>query len=391
MFWLWFPGLFLYNFFLASGHISPFLSGGGVSTMTALSLPLFFTSYVFSKDAKLKFGRLEIVFITIFVFAFLLSIIYFVLGKPIEMPEKMFSWSINNLLVLFTSFLSAYAISSESKIFRRLWIFTFISISILIISNVNWEYGLLNVSASYTNEAYDKVGVTKLATYQFYARLYAPMSIIAISLLKGNLKRILFIMLAITCTIFIGSRTEMLIMILVFPFYWFATNAFKPLKVVTMFSLLICGLVLAVIFNEQLEELVSLSSRLSTLLELSSDASLNERDVQLQYSINEIKESPLFGQYGSYTSLGGVGNYPHNILSAWHNLGLIGISLYVTLFILFLFVVLKQSLIEREDFYTKAGITILIFSFIALFFAKEYSYPLTGLGIGLISRRKGFK
>ena len=134
--------------------------------------------------------------------------------------------------------------------------------------------------------------------------------------------------------------------------------------------------------------LLTVNSRLSSLIDLSSDTSLSERDRALQFSIREIKESPFFGSYGSYASYESLGFYPHNILSAWHNYGILGFTQYVALFFIFIFITLKKSISRITDIYSYAGIVILLFSFMALLVAKESSYPLLGLGVGLLSRSK---
>ena len=53
---------------------------------------------------------------------------------------------------------------------------------------------------------------------------------------------------------------------------------------------------------------------------------------------------------------------------------------------MFLFKTLKISLSRRINNYSRAGIAMLIFSFIALFVGKECTYPILGFGVGLLSR-----
>ena len=385
MFWLYFPGLFLYNFLVSTGSIGAILPGGGAGFITALTLPVFFMQYLNSKRFILVFSRLEIIFLSIIIFSLLASAIYLSLGIPKQLTLEMFSRSTGNLLVLLLYFLAAFSLNMYSRIFMNVIVISFLVISALIVFNVNWEYGLLSISAGYANQYNVDENVT-IATYQFYARLYAPLSILVISIMSSFFKKLLLIILSIFCMVFIGARTEMLLMILVFPLYYFIMNFARTSKILIMISFFVISIGFVVVFSDDFIGYISLNSRLSTLVELSSDGSLNERDKALQFSIGEIIESPFFGNYGSYTSYGGLGYYPHNILSAWHNYGILGFSQYLILFCMFLFKTLKISLSRRINNYSRAGIAMLIFSFIALFVAKECTYPILGFGIGLLSR-----
>ena len=387
MFWVYFPGMFLYNFFVSTGAISAVLPGGGAGFVTALIIPFFFLQYLYSKKFRLVFGRLEIVFLSIIIFSSFLAFVYFSIGIPSKVTFEMFYRTTTSILVLFAYFLAAYSLNLESIFFSKLLIISFLVLSALIIYNVNWDYGLLSISANYANDF--NVGKdTKIASYQFYARIFAPLSILVICLSKSMIRKIFFVILAMTCMVFIGSRTEMILMFVVFPFYYLITNITRLSKMISVFSVLIVSSLFVLIFLDEVLDLLTVNSRLSSLIDLSSDTSLSERDIALQFSIREIKESPFFGSYGSYASYESLGFYPHNILSAWHNYGILGFTQYVALFFIFIFITLKKSISRITDIYSYAGIVILLFSFMALLVAKESSYPLLGLGVGLLSRSK---
>jgi hypothetical protein len=385
MFWLYFPGLFLYNFLVSTGSIGAILPGGGAGFITALTLPVFFMQYLNSKRFTLVFSRLEIIFLSVIIFSLLASGIYLSLGIPKQLTLEMFSRSTGNLLVLLLYFLAAFSLNMNSNIFMNVIVISFLALSALIVFNVNWEYGLLSISAGYANQ-YNVDENASIATYQFYARLYAPLAILVISVMSSFIKKFLLIILSIICMVFIGARTEMILMILVFPLYYFIMNFAKASKILAMTSLFIISSGFIILFSDIFLDLFSFNNRFSTLYDLSSDGSLNERENALQFSIDEIQESLFFGNYGSYTSYGGLGYYPHNILSAWHNYGILGFTQYLILFCMFLFKTLKISLSRRCNNYSRAGIAMLIFSFIALFVAKECTYPILGFGVGLLSR-----
>ena len=64
---------------------------------------------------------------------------------------------------------------------------------------------------------------------------------------------------------------------------------------------------------------------------IQEDASFIERSVFNRYGLSLIADNPLVGAYGMYVHLNGGGSYPHNLLSAWVNLGILGFAFYLIL------------------------------------------------------------
>src|SRR5690606_10666433 len=79
------------------------------------------------------------------------------------------------------------------------------------------------------------------------------------------------------------------------------------------------------------------NSRMMQLFDLEGSSSGKARSEFFSYALLEVfsgLDKVIFGSYGSYVTVGGLGAYPHNIFSAWINLGIIGFILY--LFLIFL-------------------------------------------------------
>jgi hypothetical protein len=130
-------------------------------------------------------------------------------------------------------------------------------------------------------------------------------------------------------------------------------------------------------------------SRMSQIFELGTSTSNEERIRLMDYGLNSIYKNLLFGDYGSYVELGGVGSYPHNIISSWVNLGIIGFGSYVVLFVMLWMGVIRgvRNNNALPEFMTY--LIFLIFMSMALISSKDYSFMGIGFVVGLHSRYRG--
>tara|TARA_B100000925_G_C21776885_1_gene374540 strand:- start:150 stop:611 length:462 start_codon:yes stop_codon:yes gene_type:complete len=123
-------------------------------------------------------------------------------------------------------------------------------------------------------------------------------------------------------------------------------------------------------------------TRMTTLLTL-TDASTLLRISQIEFAINQISQFPFLGNYASYVDeFGGTGSVPHNILSAWLNLGLLGFVLYIFMFIALWGSALRGFLNNEKDIYFNLFLIFLVFTTAALVVTKVYSYMFVGLLLG---------
>jgi hypothetical protein len=120
--------------------------------------------------------------------------------------------------------------------------------------------------------------------------------------------------------------------------------------------------------------------QLFALQESSSFEARNELNI---YGLSLIAESPLMGAYGEYVFWGGIGSYPHNLMSAWVNLGIIGFTLYVIIFYIFTKSMILAFKKNSANFSFRVFLIFFIFTITSLIISKDYSYMAFGFLVGL--------
>ena len=100
-------------------------------------------------------------------------------------------------------------------------------------------------------------------------------------------------------------------------------------------------------------------------------------------ALHYIEISPFWGNYGIYVKhFGSVGSYPHNILSAWLNIGLLGLLVYLYLIFNILYFSMRRVL-DIGDEYSRLSLIMSLFIFFSFFTSKDYLFMFFGLSIGL--------
>ena len=126
-------------------------------------------------------------------------------------------------------------------------------------------------------------------------------------------------------------------------------------------------------------------SRVANLLDLQHDSSSNERSRIASEGLNKIMESPILGSYGKYEK----GEYIHNILSAWYDLGLFGFLFILIISIapaleLGINIALGRAQTNREI----SAFSILAVTIVLLLVGKYFTYLLLPAALGLYSSSK---
>ena len=133
-------------------------------------------------------------------------------------------------------------------------------------------------------------------------------------------------------------------------------------------------------------------NRMLQLIRLDEARSVELRNENTVAAINTISSNPFLGDYGSYANYGSIGDYSHNLLSAWVNLGLIGFALYVLLLSLLarhcILLLRGGSNSSALSPATKMGIAFTCYSILLVIFAKDYSLMTIGFSVGLLSAAK---
>jgi hypothetical protein len=150
----------------------------------------------------------------------------------------------------------------------------------------------------------------------------------------------------------------------------------------TAFLLTVCALlaVLSALYFQYRNEFAD--NRIFAILEMSTDQSVMERAELHEAAVNTVQDKPITGDYASYEP----GHYSHDILSAWVDLGLAGFLLLLTCIILPLLALLMEFHHRSRDSLYVLALTICMVNALMVFFAKNYTYQLIPIAMGLYCR-----
>jgi hypothetical protein len=153
----------------------------------------------------------------------------------------------------------------------------------------------------------------------------------------------------------------------------------RNISVMLVFSAMMLTLFVAIVNIVELPE-----HRVFNLLRIGSDDSARERIAGISEAIETITKSPLLGNYASYTS----GQYAHNIISAWVDLGLLGFVLLLIILVIPTWKLTRSFAKCRDDPLYVLTLCMFFMSILLLLFAKQFTYQTIPLGVGLYCRWK---
>jgi hypothetical protein len=358
-----FAGSFIYNSLIGLYNIPSYL--GGYFTIVSIIL---FLIYIILISVKGVFPRNGLIIISGMVFWFIFVSLEYVLSTS-YLRLDIYLWSITQILANIICFFIALNLKLSNKNIRYL-IMILIIFSLIVFSNI--FDGRFDLRSQSEND--------RVATYQIFGLSILVISFIVFAHLRTNFSKFFCFIISILLLYFNGSRSE-------FVFY--------IISVVTLF-VLIEGkgekrgyylLFLPVIFFLGflgLNYVGSLSgNRVTELMNISEATSFLAREQLNSFALDTIINKPFTGEYGAYLDIYGMGNYAHNILSAWADFGLLGfIVFFGTSFYLLVFSVIG---LIKSDIVTDSFKLLFLFSlslFIGYLFAKDYSYMFLGFSLG---------
>ena len=229
---------------------------------------------------------------------------------------------------------------------------------------------------------------TKVATYQGLARVFLLTVVVITAFTPSRFKRIFHYLNAIAVLFLIGARSEVAgLLVFAATLEWMLTRR-KGMALLLMPVLLAVAAVVLIDVIPQLNTWFP-DNRVLFLLEFGSDGSVIERREQIQFAQNSIAASPILGAYGSYTMLGSAGSYAHNILSAWVDLGIVGMGLLVALLMRLAVIYIKQSKLKIVMPHTVAfhglGTGLLMQTLFFLIAAKSFTDVSVAVLVGVTS------
>lgn len=363
-----FPGFWLYHAFVALGFIPPVLRGYSVA-IAAMVFPLLALGYARHASGG-RASLMDAVFFTVVGAWLLFTASQFLAGATPAIVQSHLG-SIPQWLSLY---LIARLLDVDDPAFRLVCRISLALMTVVVLTNLSAGSFALE---SNTVPIEERVSV---ATYQDFALIYLTTALFCAIQLRATVARAWLYSLAIAVLFMIGARTEFAaVLVAVVILEWCLARRRAAIVVLTLLFALIVGLVLQVLIE------VSPENRVVELITRpSDDSSVQERLFMLESALRTIENNPLSGNFASYPP----GEYAHNVLSAWVDLGLAGLLVFAFLLIAPLMDLLRQFRSRaREPLYALA-LTLLLVDVLLLLTAKFLAYGLTPLALGLYARTR---
>ncbi len=305
-FLLLFPGFFFYHTVLGVGAIGAFL-GGYFAPVSVLVLAPLVALYV----AKIRRNPNRLSKVDM---SFLLFLSYFLAVVLLNAARgKSLAIVVNHMLgILFlvNIFVLFKTINFDSPVFRRLTLASLLGMSAIVFSySVDGVFYLGALGMAKDAES--------LATYQGFSRSYLVTFAVLVAYSRAAWLRVLLYALALPTLYVNTARSEFAALLFLIPVIEFYHTRNKVLM------LFLFG-VLLLLLKSNIEQIVSMlpSNRILELLDLTQSTSATKRHHLSAHAVQTILAHPILGDYASYAA----GYYAHNILSAWVDLGLLGIA-----------------------------------------------------------------
>ncbi|MBC7684271.1 MAG: O-antigen ligase family protein [Bdellovibrionales bacterium] len=323
-FLLLFPGFFFYQTLLGLGKMGAFLGGYFSEIIVLLILPLLFSYAIKFKRYGLN-SKVDLYF-AIFLAYFLLIIgINFLAGANLTTILN----HLRTIGYLVTLFIVFKTIDLDDQLFKLALIMSLVGMAAIIFSfSVDGTFYLANQNLARDSDS--------VATYQGFSRSYFITLAVVVSFIKLPWQRALIYCIAVPALYVNGARSEFVGLLFMLPIIEICRSQRKLRTLAVIIAILAI-----VALNFELIISTLPTNRMLELLDLSQSTSANARHELKRLAINTIVANPVLGEYASYPP----GDYAHNVLSAWVDLGLFGF-----IFILSLLLLPALSLIPRGLF-----------------------------------------
>lgn len=213
--------------------------------------------------------------------------------------------------------------------------------------------------------------------YQAIALVFlVPATICAV--LSEKIYTIPILFISVLTLFLIGARSEFIAYILTVPFI---ALSFRKIFFSVTITCVIAASVYLLRDISAIQQAVD-ASRIGNLLDIRSDNSYIMRMYMLKEAVQTISSNPFLGDYASYDP----GDYAHNILSAWVDLGVFGLIMLLLVF--FFSINLYKSIPNYfvDERLKKVSGILMMQVFILLIIAKVYFYPLTAFAVGFLGQ-----
>jgi hypothetical protein len=302
-FLLLFPGFFLYHSALGLGYIGAFAGGFFTPSALLVALPLLL-AYGAQLRRSAGPGAGELAFFGFLLYTGAILMLQVAAGADATITRTHLLFLLNAIVVfIIFRLLDVTAISLQRTALACLMLMSAIVFSFA-------QDGVFYLGA--LGRARDPDSV---ATYQGFSRSYLFVYLVVIVHLHRGAARLALYLLAGATLYINGARSEFVVMLSSIPLI----ELYRTRQRIRLL-LLLCALplLLKVVLAYGTPYLPE--NRTLELLDLSQSSSALLRHELTEQALSTIAKHPLQGDYASYAP----GNYAHNILSAWVDLGLFG-------------------------------------------------------------------
>lgn len=373
-FLLLFPGFFLYQTVIGLGLIPAFL--GGFYRLMALAVVTVSIVYIlYAKPLRLyQLNKASRAFLWLLAWIAIVTVLHYFVGAQAQNMELL-EFNLSAIVINTAGFAIALGLPLASKLFKCGIILSLIAM--VVITMILAENGVFYLRAQGLGDE------EKTATYQGFARSLAVTGIIAVAIVRSGLLRIGIATAAVIALYLNVARSELVCFVLALLALWGAYSIWCRRRIAPLAAFVVCAMLLPFLSLDAVQTKLP-QNRILQLLDLAGASSAIERVRFSEAGWEEIVKHPFGGNYGFYYDTEGIGGYPHSILAAWVNFGVIGISMFLLVALLLSATqmhLVKCGFLESDEL--KAAITCLAFTLIAVLFAKEYSYIFIGMSVGL--------
>ena len=314
-----FPGFFAYHWAALNGW-TPLVLGGYVNEVSALVC----VGFVLAWSISLLVGRRLAVHWTAVDTCFALFMAWFaatvllhvlIASTPGVTKSHIASW-----VQLLACYLAVRHVSLELVRTPLLWMAGLFSVALLWAAQTD----LLGLLLRGSDES-------SAATYQGLARAVLITAAFGLAGQRLRLIRWSGYMITLFVLFMVGARSEIVGAAILFGVLEVAASR-RPM-VTAMVVAASTALRAIVLFGalDTLSDFFPGSRFFALLMEGSGDASVVERASYQELAWQAVLESPMLGNYGHYEHVASSGAYAHNWLSAWVDLGLMGLLLFTAL------------------------------------------------------------
>lgn len=358
-----FPGFVVYHVLIASGRIPPIL-GGYTVAMAALLLPVLVMAYLHEIS---RTGRLA--FVDVAFFSFIAYFGFVVLFQLAVGANVVIAFTELAVIVQFVVLFFVFRLTNVSRTYVVSWLAVIMTTAIVF---ANVSSGAFVVAVLKLSPAAEQA-----ATHQDYAFAYLIPALFCAVSLESKWSRSLLYLLAVPALFLTGARSEFVGFLFAAMIIETCLARRRAVPMLVAVGLAAAG---AIAVNYFLEELSS--NRVVDLIQFGFASENSIRQGLLTAAVRVLGDHPLTGNFASYNP----GEYAHNVVSVWVDLGALGFIMFAALLLLPFTDLLLQFKSRARD---REYLLILVVFAIAILLAvisKHFTYAMFPVALGLFAR-----